>query len=130
MKTTAFVVLNHDDDVPVCALYDRGEQTDLYYSNPDFFEETKDKRGPAGGNADLLCKVFGSKDIAAVEAVLRKSGTEADGGYLFAYRRHRYLMQALGLTSQAFFVGYNYLEAGEFPPDLNKNDSIEIGGKP
>jgi hypothetical protein len=130
LTTTVFVVLNHDDDVLLCALYDRGEQTYLYNSNPDFFEGTAAKRGPAGGDADLLCRSFGSKDTEAVEAVLRKPGAEADDGYTFAHRRHRDLMRALGATSQAFFVGYNYLTAGEYPPDLNKDDFIEVTAAP
>ena len=130
LTTTVFVVLNHDDDVLVCALYDRGAQTDLYNSNPDFFDGTTAKRGPTGGDANLLCRSFGSKDIEAVEAVLRKPGPEAEDGYTFAHRRHRDLMQALGSTSQAFFVGYNYLAAGEYPPDLKKDDFIEVGGTP
>jgi hypothetical protein len=65
-----------------------------------------------------------------VKAVLQKPGGEAEDGYRFAHRRHHDLMEALGLASQAFFVGYNYPEAGEIPPDLNKTDFIEVGGKP
>jgi hypothetical protein len=130
LATSVFVVVNHDDDVLFCALYDRGEQMDLYNSNPDFFEDTRNKCGPTGGNADILGKTFGVKDVATVEAVLRKPGADSDDGYLFAHRRHRDLMQALGLTSQAFFVGYNYQHAGEFPSDLSKTDFIEVGGRP
>lgn len=130
LASTVFAVLNHDDDVLVCALYDRGEQTDIYNSTPNFFEKTTDEDGPTGGNADILCNAFGSTNIETVQSVLRKPGAMTEDGYLFAHRRHRDLMQALGFVSEAFFVGFNYLEAGEFPPDLNKDDFIAIADKP
>lgn len=130
LATVVLTVINHDDGMLAYVLYERGKHVDTYNSAPDYFEATSDKRGPIGGDPALLCNAFGSRSVEAVKAVLQKPGGEADDGYRFAYRRHRDLMEALGLASQAFFVGYNYLEAGEIPPDMNKTDFIEIGGKP
>ena len=130
LATAVLVAVNHDDDMLAYVLYERGKHMDTYSSSPKFVENAANETGPIGGNPTIICEAFGSQDVDAVHAVLQKPSAGEDGGYVFALDRHRDLMQALGMTSQAFFVGYNYLDAGEFPPDLSKTDFIEVGGKP
>lgn len=130
LATAVLATLNHDDDILAYGLYERGMETDSYNSTPDYFEETSSPRGPTGGNATVLCQAFDAMDIDAVQAVLSKPGVEADDGYVFALDRHSDLMRALGYTQEFFFCGYRYLEAGEFPANMKKDDFVETSGIP
>ncbi|MFZ5673403.1 MAG: hypothetical protein ACOZAM_10620 [Pseudomonadota bacterium] len=131
LATVILASLNHDDDILMYCLFENGVEKDSYNSAPDYFENTFTPRGPVGGDAEVLCEAFGSKNVTAIRAILRRPDVATDDdGYVFAFDRHRDLMQALGMTSLAFFAGYRHLEAGDFPEDLNRNDFIEITGKP
>jgi hypothetical protein len=130
LATVVLATLNHDDDILMCCLFEKGEQKDSYNSAPDYFEDTYTPRGPIGGAAAVLCEAFGSKNINAVETTLRTPDAAWGGSYVFALDRHRDLMEALGMTSLAFLAGYRHLEAGDFPEDLNRDDFIKVGGKP
>lgn len=128
LATAVLATLNHDDDILMYCLFEKGEEKDSYNSAPDYFEDTLTPRDPVGGAAQVLCEAFGSQNVGAVQAIL--SMPDADDGYVFALDRHRDLMQALGMTSVAFLAGYRHLVAGYFPEDLDRNDFIEVGGEP
>jgi len=64
-------VLNHDDDILAYWLYDKGMPLDHDNSAPGYF--SGDDTPPAGGDAALLCRVFGvdPSQSAQIEAILR-----------------------------------------------------------
>jgi len=103
-------VLNHDDDILYFELYEDGEKTDEYNSNPGYFEDEGDDDGPRGGDASRLAAVFDVPDADRIESVLRNTD------YVFAMQRHRDLVSALSLPAFAAGIGYNYAAAGDLPP--------------
>lgn len=108
-KCPVLALLNHDDDILYFELYENGEKSDEYNSNPAYFGEAEDDR-PSGGNAALLAAAFGASDAGLVETVLRSSE------YIFATERHKDLATALGIPAFAVGIGYTYAEAGDPPP--------------
>lgn len=116
-------VLDHDDDILWYQLYENGELTDEYDSTPGYFDPSAEPSEPAGGNAERLCRVFGMNDVAAVEAVLRKSSFDA-GGYAFAHERHADLVRALGIPEFAVLKAYASFERGEVPEGYSAQDFI------
>jgi len=116
-------VMNHDDDILWYQLYESGKLTDEYDSSPGYFDPDEEFSAPAGGDAARLASAFGTKDVATVEAVLRKSDHD-DDGYTFAVERHEDLVRALGLPE--FAVGYSYISFGgdEFPEGLSEDGIV------
>jgi hypothetical protein len=123
LRSPVLAVLNHDDDVLAYQLFADGAVIDEYNSLPDYFDDDPDAE--QGGDAQILCAAFGCTDVAAVEAVLRKP--EGRGGYEFAVERHEDLVQALGLTSNAVGLGYDYVSRGELPEGLTEGELLTTG---
>jgi len=123
LETVVFAVLNHDDDILIYWLFDRGAQVDAYNSMPDYFVDTTEPRGPQGGNAKMLCEKFGSPNIEAIERILRSDD------YVFALDRHIDLLKALGLKLEISYLGYRHLVSGDYPDGFGKNDFLEVGSK-
>ncbi|MCV2423703.1 hypothetical protein [Paucibacter sp. DJ2R-2] len=115
-------VLNHDDDILYFELYEDGEKTDEYNSSPGYFDEEVEDNSPRGGDALRLAAVFGASDAAAIETVLRNPD------YVFAMERHDALATALGLPKQCIGIGFNYADAGEFPPGTAPEYFSRSGG--
>jgi hypothetical protein len=109
-RCAVLAVLNHDDDILYFELYENGQKTDEYNSNPAYFSEDAEPDEPSGGDATRLCSVFGAADPGNVDTVLRK--TE----YVFATERHHALALALGLPLHSVGLGYNYVSEGDLPP--------------
>lgn len=106
-------VLNHDDSFLYLELFENGEKTDQYNSNPAAFSED-DEEGfgvPQGGNGARLCAAFGAADPAAVDAVLR------DESFMMAVERHERLAEALGLPAFSVGLGFTYAEADDGVPE-------------
>ncbi|WP_375057319.1 hypothetical protein [Zobellella sp. DQSA1] len=120
------VALNHDDDILLLALCQRGWVVDQYNSAPELFEPDPDAEpiGPQGGNAERLAEAFGSPHTDAIERILRHPS--GDTGYLFAYERHFELVKALGISEYGVNTGYKYLAAGEYPAGLELDQLIRI----
>jgi len=89
LHCAAFAAIVHDDDVIGYFLYQDGELTDWYNSAPDYFDfgSTKKPLGPAGGNAERLCAVFGVANPKEVGAILKKPAGKH--GYVFQTERHK-----------------------------------------
>ena len=118
LKTTVLAVLNHDDDMLWCGLFDHGRLADEYNSAPGYFDGGVDP--PAGGDARKLCAAFGRPGSEKeVESVLRK------GDYVLAMERHVDLIKALGLPDFAVGCGFSYVEAGELPEGLSEGDVVK-----
>jgi len=116
-------VIDHDDDILWYQLYENGELTDDYDSTPGYFDPNAQPSAPAGGDAERLCQAFGASDLAAVEAVLRKSSFDS-GGYVFAHERHADLVRALGIPEFAVLKAYASFERGEIPDGFSAQDFI------
>ncbi|HVY69115.1 MAG TPA: hypothetical protein VHH73_04270 [Verrucomicrobiae bacterium] len=114
-------VLNHDDDILLYWLYENGELTDEYNSNPGYFDGDEDRMKPAGGDAERLVRVFNAGTPVEVESILRKSFDE----YTFAFQRHDDLARALGLPEWAVGTAYQSFEYGEFPEGLTDANLIK-----
>ena len=90
------------------------------------FDSSSGDLPPRGGDASALCHAFGgSCNAEEVERVLRQAN-HGEGGYLFAFQRHAALMKALGLPHYSVGLGFNYLSAGDLPPDVSKEDFPRI----
>ena len=116
-------VLDHDDDILWYQLYEDGKLTDEYDSTPGYFDPSAEPSAPAGGDAARLCRAFGAADVAAVEAILRKSTFDADG-YAFAHERHADLVRALGIPEFAVLKAYASFERGEIPDGFSAQDFV------
>lgn len=92
-------MLNHDDSILYFELFRAGIQIDKYDSCLEYFGNSE-VEGPTGGDATKLCAAFGAEHTQKVEKILRRKR------YVFAYERHRDLVNALGLPACA--VGYSY----------------------
>lgn len=123
LHCTVLAVLDHDDDVFCYQLYENGELADEYDSTPGYFDPSAKPSPPAGGEAQRLCTAFGTGDVGAVEAILRKSFFDHDR-YAFAHERHADLVRALGLPEFAVLKAYASFERGEYPDGLSAKDMI------
>jgi len=113
----AIAVLNHDDDVLMYWLYDRGELVDEYNSDPAYFDDAGEPT-PSGGDPTILAETLGvSISPGTLDRVLRTPAAD-DDAFAFATDRHREFVSALGLPDFAVGTGYTYLEEGEAPPGL------------
>lgn len=125
-KCVALAVMNHDDDVLLYTLYERGSAIDAYNSAPAYFDESQ-STDDRGGDARRLAEAFNVPDQAPqIEAVLGlKAG--ADDGVVFETDRHSQLVDALSSPKCAVGTGYNYLDAEEYPGDYAPEDFTRIG---
>ncbi|MBN2799900.1 MAG: hypothetical protein JXX28_12210 [Deltaproteobacteria bacterium] len=119
LSCTALAVLNHDDDVLMCWLYQDGVQVDVYNSAPDALEGGE--APPFGGDPEALTEAFAG-DPDAVERVLRSR----DERFLFALARHRELARALRLPECSIGFGYGYAARGEAPNSLHRAELTEV----
>lgn len=118
LGSSALVVTNHDDDILFIELVTSGELVDTYNSCPGYFtwDGAGDPPPPSGGDARALSDATGgSADPAAVERILRADDEE----YTFASERHDALWDALGLPTNGAFLGFEYVTAGEAPPEVD-----------
>jgi hypothetical protein len=116
----------YDDDILQYTLFERGEKTDEYNSQPAYFDEDADPDNPvgsSGGDAARLCHAFGVQKTVEVERILR-TGSALSGGYAFEIFRHDALCKALGLPEFAVAAGYGYITRGEVPHGLDEKDLI------
>ena len=121
----ALAVLNHDDDVLIYTLHERGQLVDEYNSSPAYFTDGPGA-DPEGGDAERLCRAFGADGKTSdVETVLRAPWGEE--GFAFELERHEALVSALGISAAAIATGYNYLEQGEVPEGFSSSDFVRVG---
>jgi hypothetical protein len=125
LRCPLLAVLNHDDGILWYQLYLNGELVDEYNSSPGYFNDSDEESamaGPEGGDAKKLCEAFDANTVNEVEKILRKPALERNG-YVFAVERHADLVGALGIPSIAV-GGFEQVEGGELPEDLNARDCI------
>jgi hypothetical protein len=110
LGTRALAVLNHDDDILWLQLYERGE----------LLTEGATEPGTPTASAAVLARTFGRPARApAVWLALRLP-------MVFEVTRHAWLARLLGLPGVAIGTGFNYIEQGEPPPDVEETALIRV----
>ena len=113
LACVALGACNHDDDVLVMLLAERGALTDRYDSNPGYFDGAPSP--PSGGDAERLCRAFGVPNkVDEVEDLLRRRNDDVGP----EVGRHAALCQLLGLSERLGIQGYRYLSQGELVEGL------------
>jgi hypothetical protein len=114
---------NHDDDVLWLALAEDGRVVDVYESRPGYFEG--EDVPPRIANVKRLCLAFGVASAAAeVERLLAKSHAT----FIVEVDRHRALLRALGIESDAGLFGYRYVSQGELTGVADIEELHSVGG--
>jgi hypothetical protein len=115
LECPALATLNHDDDVLWYQLFNTGKLLDAYISASDWWEDPSE---PAPhGNSEIVCKFMGAPgDSARVKKILGRSTGAL--GYLFAIRRHKDLLEALGQPLFAAGLGFTYITKGDLTAGL------------
>lgn len=128
LEAPVLAVMNHDDDVLYYWLFEGGKEVDGYDSCPDYFGEDEDEDEPpgdTGGDAETLCRVLGVPEaVRKVDAILH--GEESSP---FAVMRHAALAEALGLPKASVGMGFRYVENGELPEGVTKDQLLRVGPK-
>jgi hypothetical protein len=113
--SAALAIIVHDDDILWYYLYQNGNQTGTYCSNPFYFDLTGRTGGPTGGDAGKLCAAFGVNLQKEVETVLRQSNDAA--GFVFQTERHEALVKLLGLPPISVGNALESFIRGDLPAD-------------
>lgn len=116
-----FALINHDDDVLVFFVFDKGRLIDSYNSCPSYFDfgSSEKPKPPTGGNAKLLCGLFGVQKEQEVENILRSEK------YAFQTERHQDLVEALGLPDCAVGAALASFERNEYPAGLSAENMMK-----
>jgi hypothetical protein len=115
LSAACLAVLNHDDDVLIYELFEDGEVTEAFSSNPGFFTPP----GPLG-RGTRLCAVWGVPGAAfSVAALVRRRFT-------FAVELHAELAKAVGLPDHSVGTGFKYIEQGEPPESLAAESMLRV----
>jgi hypothetical protein len=120
-------MLVHDQNVLCYCLYRGGELVDSYDSCPSYFDVHASETPPSGGKPDVLCAAFAvPRSSHLVESILRAPhGGEGDG-YELESERHGALVEALHLPNWCIGAGFNHIEEGDLPPDLEAADLVRV----
>lgn len=118
LEAPTLSVLNHDDDVLLVFLHDKGALVSEYNSSPGYFDGRDEP--PEGVDAEALCAAFEAEDATYIENALREPGA-------FALERHAALVEALALPDAAVGSGYTYIASGEMPQGVEDGELISTG---
>lgn len=126
LETAVLAVLNHDDDILMYWLCDKGELVDAYNSFPGYFDSGEDDADegvlPRGGDAAKLVRTLGAATSARkVHEVLRADNEREE--YVFAVDRHIALANLLGLRTEHCYLGYRYVVESD-PSEIADRDSF------
>ena len=129
LSCTAFASFNADDDMLWLGAYENGNLSTRYSSDQKHFEDA-DEFPSIENVATTLCRVFGKPEkIRMVRRILKRPrGILGLLSVIFRFRtayvvevqRHGDLAEALGFPSGSVGLGYEYVNRGETPPDINK----------
>ena len=115
----AVPVSDYDDDILWFRVYDSGRLIDEYNSAPAYFQGTQSI--PEGGSEQALVAIF-----KVVEAEKQVKEILHEREYAVQIERHAALAEILGLPRISVGFGYRYLERGELPTDLLRDDLTHI----
>ncbi len=119
LNATVLAVLNHDDDILIYWLFEKGKIVDEYNSCPGYFDGGEDT--PSGGDAEKLCVAFAvGENVKAVDGVLHNKE------YTFALDRHVALAELLGLPSDYIGASYRDLKGEETPEGASSAGFVQV----
>lgn len=116
LMAPALVSVVMNDDMFMYVLYVDGAMRDNFMSYAE--------KPPVNGKPDVLCTIFDiddHDDILRVRAALKRQS-------LSATERHTELMDALNLPPMMIDMGFEYLEEGEKPHDVEDNNDVVFIG--
>jgi hypothetical protein len=125
LSTAVFAFLDHDSDILMYFLYERGEVVDEYNSNPDYFDEADEvTRTRCRGSARAVLKhCVSGTPIEIVKRILHHSDD-----YGFAEDILADLAPLLGMDEARLHLGFKYFteEGAESLPDA---ENFQLVGK-
>jgi hypothetical protein len=130
-KCATLAALVHDSDVFTYWLFEAGRLVDEFDSMPGHFDPGGQQSPPSGGNAEALCSAFGVDDavdqVSHIFQVVAAGNLSDDwsGDYLFGEDIHRDLAAVLEMPPFAAGVGYDLIEVGEIPKELDKTKLLK-----
>jgi hypothetical protein len=110
-------------------LFDRGRLLDEYNSSPSYFADAPST--PSGGNAALLCNVFGVRGKEGrLEEVLRydQVADPGPGRSQWEIDRHADICKELNLPEITVGGGYRYIAEDEIPEGLAIDQCVVLEG--
>ena len=125
LSTTVFAFLDHDSDILIYYLYERGEIADEYNSNPDYFEPANEKtRKRCRGNPQAILKhcVSGTR-LEDVDKILHRPDE-----YGFAEEILVDLAPLLGMDQARLHLGFKYFKE-EGAESLEDAQTFRLVGK-
>jgi hypothetical protein len=131
LSCTALASFNADDDVLWLGIYENGKLTARYASQKKHFED--------GGEfplipevAEVLCRIFQAPGRNGdVRKILRRphgilgllsAFSKLRLAYIVEVLRHGDLAEALGIPQATIGLGYEYINRGEMPAGLRRDD--------
>jgi hypothetical protein len=131
LSCTALASFNADDDVLWLGIYENGKSTARYASQKKHFED--------GGEfplipevAEVLCRIFQAPGKNRdVRKILRRphgflgllsAFSKLRLAYVVEVLRHGDLAEALGIPQATIGLGYEYINRGETPAGLSRDD--------
>jgi hypothetical protein len=108
----------HDDDVLYLTLVDKGIVVDRYDSSPAYFDADSEPLPPAGGDAELFCRLFRQPDSHHhLRQLLRADLLEGDmPGIVGEQQRHAAIASSLGIPEYCAYLCYSSI-AGKYVPE-------------
>jgi hypothetical protein len=131
LSCTALASFNADDDILWLGAYENGKLTTRYSSDRKQFEDASEF--PSNEEvAEVLCRIFEKPDKRRqVRKILRTPHgvlgllshfLKIRLAYLFEVFRHGELAEALGMPSGSVGLGYKYVNRGDTPPDMKREE--------
>lgn len=129
LSCTALASFNADDDVLWLGVYENGKLATRYASERRYFEDAAEFP-QVEDVAGVLCRIFEKPEKSQhVRNILRRphgvlgllsAFSRIRLAYLIEVLRHGDLAEALGMPFGSVGLGYEYVNRGETPPDVNR----------
>lgn len=131
LSCTALGSFNADDDIFWLGVYENGKLATRYCSDRKQFEDASEF--PSNKEvAEVLCRIFAKpEEHKQVYKILRTPHgvlgllshfLRIRLAYLFEVFRHDELAEVLGMPSASVGLGYKYVNRGDTPPDMKREE--------
>lgn len=118
LDSVVLAAMNHDDDILIYLLYDKGELIDSYNSCPKYFG---DEVVGMDGNAAKLAAAFKAlTKMDKIEQILSQTV------YVFEAERHGALCKELGISDEYSLLSYEDIECGEYEEFIGEGSFIKV----
>jgi len=129
LSCTALASFNADDDILWLGVYENGKLSTRYCSEQKQFVDAGEFP-PMQDVAGVLCRIFEKPEKSQrVQKILSRphgvlglvsAFSRIRLAYLIEVLRHGDLAEALGMPFGSVGLGYEYVNRGETPPDMNR----------